>query len=1164
MSSEFPFAHLHVHSEYSLLDGACRFDKLVEHVQKLGMNSVALTDHGNLFGVVPFVKSCRAGGVKPIIGCEMYVAPHGRFDKIKKIGEKSAAHLLLLAKDYEGYLNLCRLSSIGYLEGFYSKPRIDHEVLARHSKGLIATSSCLAGQIPQAIINDRHDEAKRLLGEYLDIFGPENFFLEVQDHGITEQKKLLKTLMEWNKALRIPLLATNDCHYTEKEDAEVHDLLLCIQTKATVDEPNRFRFHGPHFYVKSPQEMYQLFGELQDACLNTVRVAEMCNADVPLGQRLLPKYPTPNEMTDEDYLRRLTLEGMERRYPSESQEVRDRVDLELGVINRMGFASYFLIVWDFIDYARRNEISVGPGRGSAAGSVVAYCLQITDVDPIEHHLLFERFLNPERVSMPDIDVDFCFENRGRVIEYVKQKYGQGRVAQIITFGTQKPKNAIKDVGRALNVPNAEVNKLVGLIPPIIKTEGKEKPFDALMRGIPEFRQAYETDPTCRRLIDISRKMEGQTRHASTHAAGIIISDRDLIDLVPLYKPSGTEDIAIQFTMGIAEEVGLLKMDFLGLKNLTIIDNTIRWVERNHGVVVNWDTISLDDTETYEFVSEGNTFGIFQLESSGITEVVKRLRPSSFADMTALLAVYRPGPIESGMVDDFVERKNGRREIRYDHPLLEPILRETYGTILYQEQVMQIAQILAGYTLGEADLMRRAMGKKKKEEMDKQRQKFIEGASTNGIDPTLAESIFNYIDKFAGYGFNKSHSAAYAVVAFRTAYLKAKYPVEYTAALMTNAIGGKVEDMATFFADARKLGIKVLQPHVNESQSEFTPLPGRKIRFGLTAIKGVGEGVVQAILAERTKHGPFKSFENFCKRVSSSVLNSRVVESLIKVGSFEGLGKSRARLLSVQEEIVSVAMTLAQMRAAGQEMLFGDLDEDTNQSYPRAALNEVNLALDEVTDEVRFAWEKELLGHYVTGSPLDAYQADIEQLSSHSLADLEQLDDNSTVRVVAEITGVTIRPDRSGNNMAWLTVTDLATTTELMLFSRNFEANRQHLVKGATCLFAGTMSRRREEARLMVSRITPVLDARAKSVEGLDVQITGSAVRDRLLSRILDLLRKFPGRTPVTVTVIRPGLSISIPLQKNCRVSLDNDLLKALQRLLGLSRLRYVLTRDEID
>jgi DNA polymerase-3 subunit alpha len=834
--------------------------------------------------------------------------------------------------------------------------------------------------------------------------------------------------------------------------------------------------------------------------------------------------------------------------------------MELGVINRMGFASYFLIVWDFIDYARRSGIPVGPGRGSAAGSVVAYCLRITDIDPIEHNLLFERFLNPERISMPDIDVDFCFENRGRVIEYVKQKYGQSRVAQIITFGTQKPKNAIRDVGRALNVPISEVNKLVGLIPTMIKTEGKEKEFDALMRGVPEFKQAYDTDPVARKLIDISKRLEGQIRHASTHAAGIIISDRDLTDIVPLYRPPGTDDVAIQYTMGIAEEIGLLKMDFLGLKNLTIIENAVRWIRKNHGVEVNWDAISLDDPKTYEFLSEGNTFGVFQLESSGITEVVRRLRPSCFADMTALLAVYRPGPIESGMVDDFVERKNGRQEIRYDHPLLESILKETYGTILYQEQVMQIAQVLAGYSLGEADLMRRAMGKKKKEEMDKQRQKFIDGASARGIDPALAEAIFNNIDKFAGYGFNKSHSAAYAVLSFRTAYLKAYYPVEYTAALMTNAIGGKVEDMADFFADARRLGIRILQPHVNESQGEFTPLPGNKVRFGLKAIKGLGEGVVQSIVQERTENGPYESFKQFCRRMPPGVLNTRVLESLIKVGAFEGLGKSRARLLAVYQDELAASMEIAQLRAQGQEMLFGDLDEEGSHS-PNGSASFGDPNSDEVSDEQRFGWEKELLGHYVTGSPLDAYQADIEQLSTHMISRLSEGKDGELVRVIGEITALTIRPDRKGNNMAWVTITDLSSSAELMLFASSFEENREHLVRGETCLFVGRISRRNDEAKLVVNRVLPVVAARMKAVQALELQLVVDALRDGTLSRVREYAQRFSGRTPLLVAVGNAGVSLSLPLTKNYRVSLDNELLKALQRLPGLNRIRYLLSDD---
>jgi DNA polymerase-3 subunit alpha len=1156
MTAGKPFVHLHVHSEYSLLDGACRFDHLVSHVKNLGMEAVALTDHGNLFGVIPFVKACKKGEIRPIIGCEFYVTAGDRRHKEAIRGQKPYHHLLVLAKDYDGYLNLCRLSSIGYLEGFYHKPRIDHETLQRYSKGLIATSSCLAGEIPQAILQDNHQKAEHILGAYLDIFGRENFYLELQDHHQKEDKVLLKTLLEWNQRLQIPLLATNDCHYTECSDAEIHDLILCIETKAKVSDPKRMRFSGPDYYVKSPDEMYTLFRDMEEACLNTVKVAEQCQVDIPLGQSLLPRYDPPDGSTPEDYLRKITVEGLQRRYPRADQAVYDRLDLELSVINRMGFASYFLIVWDFIDYARRSGISVGPGRGSAAGSVVAYCLRITDVDPIEHKLLFERFLNPERVSMPDIDIDFCFENRGRVIEYVKRKYGESRVAQIITFGTQKPKAALKDVGRALDVPIPEVEALTKLIPAIIKTEGKETGFECLMRTNAEFRQAYEINPTAKKLVDMAKHLEGQTRHASTHAAGVIISDRDLMDIVPLYKAANSDDIAIQYTMTAAEELGLLKMDFLGLKNLTVIDRAVSWIKVNHGTTIDWDTISLDEPETYRFISQGNTFGVFQLESTGITEVVRRLKPSGFADMTALLALYRPGPIESGMVDDFIERKHGRARIVYDHPWMEGILKETYGTILYQEQVMQIAQVLAGYSLGEADLMRRAMGKKKKSEMDKQREKFVQGCVSNGIDAHLAESIFNNVEKFAGYGFNKSHSAAYAVLSFRTGFLKTHYPVEYTAALMTNAIEGTTDEMGAFFADAKRLGIKILPPHVNESRQDFTPLKDGNIRFGLLAIKNVGKVLVEEILTERENSGPYQSLSEFLSRLKPEVVNSRSVECLIKVGCFDGLGSSRMALLRDLESCLALAAERTKNQNTGQEVLFDDFD---NLSPSAPATADSDQEMEEEPDEVRFTWEKELLGHHVTGSPMDAYAIDMEQLANCTLENIKRGEDRQQVRLVVEIQSLTVRPDKNGNMMAWIRVADQASQEELVVFASAFENCRDSLIVGEAVLLTGTIRKKdRESPKLVIQGAVPVDEARSKLVTGLTLTLSPEAVRRGALSAVRKLVERYPGRIPIQLRIISPYMRLHMPLLSIESVRLENELMKRLTRISDLEKIEYTL------
>lgn len=1157
------FVHLHLHSEFSLLDGACRFDQLTKHLHRLGMNSVALTDHGNMFGAVNFYKQCKKDGIKPIIGCEVYVAPDGRQRRGDVVERKSANHLLLLAESYEGYLNIAKLSSIGYTEGYYYKPRIDHEVLAKYSKGVIATSSCLKGEIPEALVEGKEDKAKKLIDAYLQIFGPDRFYFEVQDHDLPEQKTVIRYMREYAKHYNIPLLATNDCHYTLKEDAAFHDVLLCIQTGKTLQDQKRFKFSSDSFYVKTAEEMYAVFHEMPEACRETLVVAERCNCDLKFNQKLLPVFQPPDGMSIDEYLRFRTLEGLKKRYKEPNPTQLERAETELACIFNMGFSSYFLIVWDFINYAKVNGIPVGPGRGSAAGSLVAYALEITDIDPIEHGLIFERFLNPERISMPDIDIDFCFENRGRVIEYVKQKYGDRNVAQIITFGTLKPKNAIRDVGRAMNVPLQDVDRVAKLIPTLLKPEKGKTTFETALETIPDLKQVYESDATLRQVMDYAKSMEGMARHASTHAAGVVISDQDISDLVPVYKPPDSNDIATQYTMTTVEEIGMLKMDFLGLKNLTVIENCLKSIRKNHNVEIDWQTIPLTDAATYRLLSEGKTFGVFQLESSGMTSLVRNLRPNSFEDLTALLALYRPGPLGSGMVDDFVARKHGRKEVKYDHPLLETILQETYGIILYQEQVMKIAQVLAGFTLGGADLMRRAMGKKKAEEMAKIRVQFIEGASqVNNVDPKVSDHIFQQIDYFAGYGFNKSHSAAYAIISFRTAYLKAHFPVEYMAALMTNAIGGKVEDMVTYFSESRDSGIKVLGPDVNESDKNFTPRK-KTIRFGLAGIKNVGEALVESLVSERENHGPYASFEDFCRRVDLSLLNSRSLECLIKVGAFDSLGHRRSQLLDAAEACIAMAQHRQKEMERGQHSLFDALtDGETEAGYDDSQAVQLR-NIPEIDDKLRLQFEKELIGYFISGHPLDVYEPDIMCFADYPISQLDKAEDNQYATIVGMVSRITPKIDRNGGNMAFVDISDTNATIEVVFFKDSYEKNRNHIMVDRVLAVRGRVQERNGEKKMLANEAWPVEQTRDKRTQSLELRLDYAAAQNGLVEKLDAVLKSEPGLKPVYLVIptVERVSELRIDLSKKYKVQLTDNLIKNLYKLPGVSRIQFKMEEE---
>ncbi len=933
------FVHLHLHTDFSLLDGACDIKELVEEASRRGMPAVAVTDHGNMFAAANFYHEAATRGVKPIVGCEVYVAKGSRHDRGEKTNEteprvspraahepgmRGSNHLLLLCENTEGYRNLLKLVSAGFLEGFYYKPRIDYDLLAQHSHGLIALSACLSGAVNEAVIEERLEDARESAYRLRDIFGKGNFFLEVQDQGLEIEKSVNRELVRLSRETGIALVATNDCHYLTQSDAHAQEVLLCIQTGKTMSDPQRMKFATDQFYFKTAAEMAQVFHELPDAVQRTVAIAERCNVRIDPVANPFPEFQVPPGHTLDSYFERMAREGFASRVPylealaKENRlrrpraEYERRLSAEIEMIKKMRFAGYFLIVWDFIHYARAQGVPVGPGRGSAAGSLVSYALRITDVDPLEYDLLFERFLNPQRVSLPDIDIDFCMRRRGEIIEYVTQKYGRENVAQIITFGTMAAKAAIKDVGRALDMPYGDVDRLAKLIPNQLNIS-----LDDALQQSPQLRSQIEGDERLRDLMDVAKRLEGLARHASTHAAGVVISPQPLTEIVPIYT-SNREEITTQYDMGALERLGLLKMDFLGLTTLTVLDDAVRMVQQNRGMALELDRLPLDDAETYQLFARGDTTAIFQFESHGMRDILRRYQPTRLEDLTALNALYRPGPIQGGMIDDFINRKQGKKKVSYDLPELKEILEETYGVIVYQEQVMQIANRLAGFTLGEADILRRAMGKKKREEMAAQREKFMVGCRANKVAEKKAERIFDLMAEFAGYGFNKSHSCAYALLAYQTAYLKSHYPVEFMAALLTSETGS-TEKVVKYIHEARGMGITVLPPDVHESGLYFTPV-GESIRFGLAAVKNVGENTARAICEARTRSENFQTFFKFCEVLDARVLNRRVLESLIKSGALDALG-GRSQLIAVVDRALERAQKVTRARGSGQHAMF---------------------------------------------------------------------------------------------------------------------------------------------------------------------------------------------------------------------------------------------------
>ena len=1068
------FAHLHVHTEYSLLDGSNKIKEYVERVKELGMNSAAITDHGVMYGVIDFYRAARAAGIKPILGCEVYVAPNSRFDREISGGEDRYYHLVLLAENNTGYANLMKIVSKGFVEGYYYKPRVDKQVLREYSEGIIALSACLAGEVQRYLTKGLYEEAKKAALEYRDIFGEENYFLELQDHGIPEQALVNQRLLQMSEELGIDLVVTNDVHYTYAEDAKPHDILLCIQTGKKLSDENRMRYEGGQYYVKSPEEMARLFPYALQALDNTQRIADRCNVEIEFGVTKLPKYEVPDGMTSWEYLNKLCFEGLRKRYGEPGQELKDRLTYELNTIHNMGYVDYFLIVWDFINYAKTHGIAVGPGRGSAAGSIVSYCLEITNIDPIRYQLLFERFLNPERVTMPDIDVDFCYERRQEVIDYVVRKYGKDRVVQIVTFGTLAARGVIRDVGRVMDLPYAFVDSIAKMIPQELNIT-----IDKALKMNPELRKTYESDEQVKYLIDMSKRLEGLPRHSSMHAAGVVISQKSVDEYVPLSRASDGS-ITTQFTMTTLEELGLLKMDFLGLRTLTVIQNAEKMAKKRTPDF-DIEAIDYDDKAVLDYIGTGKTDGIFQIESAGMKSFMKELKPHSLEDIIAGISLYRPGPMD--FIPQYIKGKNDASSITYDCPQLEPILAPTYGCIVYQEQVMQIVRDLAGYTLGRSDLLRRAMSKKKADVMQKERQIFVYGDAeqgvpgcvNNGISEATANKIYDEMIDFAKYAFNKSHAAAYAVVAYQTAFLKYYYPVEFMAALMTSVIENPSK-VAEYIYACRQMNIQILPPDINRGVADFS-VDGGNIRYGLAAIKSIGRPVIEAIVADRTEFGSFKNLEDFITRMSvKEVMNKRAIENFIKSGALDCLGGTRKQFMAIYLQIVEQVNQEKKYAMTGQMTLF-DLVDDEQKSEFEIKLPNVG----EYAKENKLAFEKEVLGIYISGHPLEEYEEKWRKNISATTADFQPNEETGRTKVHdgakeiigGMITDRTIKATKTNQMMAFITVEDLFGTVEVVVFPRDYEKNREYLEIDQKVFVRGRVSEEDEKAsKLICEKVIP--------------------------------------------------------------------------------------------
>ena len=1057
------FIHLHNHTEYSLLDGASRIPAMVARAAELEMPALALTDHGVMYGAIHFYKACKEAGIKPIVGCEVYVAPRSRLLREGRV-DRDPNHLTLLAADHAGYLNLMKLCTVGQMEGMYYKPRIDKEILAEHSKGLIALSGCLQGEAASRISEGDIDGARESVAAYRDIFGKDRFLLEVQRHGIDRQDQVNEALAGFGKEFGLRLCATNDLHYVHRSDSEAHDVLLCLQTGARFNDPNRWRFSSQEFYLKSPDEMLAAFADLPDALTSTLEVADQVDLKLKLGATLLPPFDVPDGMSPDQYLRKLVVDGLKWRYGEPAAPASERAELELSVISQTGYASYFLIVWDFYNFARKQGIVVGPGRGSAAGSLVSYCLGITNLDPLHHGLIFERFLNIDRVSMPDIDCDFSVEGREKVIRYVSEKYGTDRVAQIITFTTMASKAAIRDVGRVLEVPLRDTDRLAKLVP---VWQGRSKTLDDTIKEVPEFREAYESNEEQKRLVDVARTLEGVSRNVSTHAAGVVIAPEPLVHYTPLQYGPGKEAVVTQYDMKAVGDIGLLKIDFLGLQNLDIIATCMRLIKEHRGIEVDLEQLPFDDAKTYELISNGDTHGVFQFEGAGMRRMLMDMRPQSFGDVSAAVALFRPGPMVN--IPAFIARKQGRETIEYMHERLEPILRETYGVMIYQEQVMMAARELAGFSMSEADILRSAMGKKDKPKMAKQRTKFIDGAVERGISQTTADALFDGIAKFAEYGFNRAHSAAYGLIAYQTAYLKANYPLEYMTALLIH-MEGSADRVATAIVDCRIRGIDVVAPDINHSRADFSMSDGR-ILFGLAAIKNVGQHAVESIVGLRDADGPFKSLEDLCERTSAiQDVNRRVLDSLVQSGTCDSLGE-RARLLAVLDHAVSRAERARRDRESGQTSLLDMVGSPETQADDYGLLIDVA----PMAGEEKLRLEKELLGLYLSDHPLRRISAELAKLSDTQAVEVTSALQDTEVRVAGLVREVRRVVTRKGQIMAYATLEDLTGTVDVVLFPRVFEQTRLLFEPDKVLVVQGKVDARAGSTRASGSSGSPPSD-----------------------------------------------------------------------------------------
>lgn len=1148
------FTHLHVHTEYSLLDGSSKIKELTARAKELGMDSMAITDHGVMYGVIDFYRAAREVGIKPILGCEVYVAPGSRFDRETVSGEERYYHLVLLAENNRGYENLMKIVSKGFVDGFYYKPRVDYELLETYHEGLIALSACLAGEVQRYLARSMYEEAVKAACRYRDIFGKDNFFLELQDHGIPEQKMVNQGLLRMSQETGLELVATNDIHYTFAEDAAAHDILLCIQTQKKVSDENRMRYEGGQYYCKSEAEMRALFPYAQEALDNTHKIAERCNVEIEFGVTKLPKYEVPEGYDSWNYLNHLCEEGFERRYPNDDGTLKKRLAYELDVIRTMGYVDYFLIVWDFINYARSQDIMVGPGRGSAAGSIVSYTLGITNIDPVRYNLLFERFLNPERVSMPDIDVDFCYERRQEVIDYVVRKYGKDQVVQIVTFGTLAAKGVVRDVGRVLDLPYAFCDNIAKMIPNDLGMT-----LDKALSMNPDLKKLYNEDAQVKNLIDMSKRLEGLPRHTSMHAAGVVIGSRAIDDFVPLSRAAdGT--ITTQFTMTTIEELGLLKMDFLGLRTLTVIQNAVRLAQKNHGITIDIDHIDFNDKKVLESIGTGRTEGVFQLESGGMKSFMKELKPENLEDIIAGISLYRPGPMD--FIPRYLKGKNDRSSISYECPQLEPILSPTYGCIVYQEQVMQIVRDLAGYTMGRSDLVRRAMSKKKTAVMEKERQNFVygnekegvKGCIANGIDEKTANHIYDEMIDFAKYAFNKSHAAAYAVVSYQTAYLKYYYPTEFMAALMSSVMDNVSKFSEYILTCRRMMGIRILPPDINEGESGFS-VSGNAIRYGLSAIKSVGKPVVDAILAERGKNGPFRSMEDFVDRMSNKEVNRRTLESFIKSGALDTLPGTRRQKMAVAPAMLETKSKEKKSGFEGQLSLFDIAPEEERQHY-QIHFPDVG----EYSKEELLAFEKEILGVYVSGHPLDDYEAmwkkQVDATASDFIVDEEtekaRVRDGEKVTIGGMVAGKTVKTTRTSQLMAFITLEDLEGSVEVIVFPKDYEANRELFVEDAKLFIRGRVSIGDDPVgKLVCEKVMPF----GEIPRELWIQFENMEEYKGREQQLLTVLRSSEGRDSVILYLKKERAKKVLPA--NWNVSLNDILLKNLREKFGEKNVKVV-------